>query len=64
MTFLQGATSDSNQSASIEIIDDSLVEETESFVVTGNVTAPALFLSGGDTATITILDNDGECEYV
>ena len=64
VTFLQGATTDSTQNASIEIIDDSLVEGTESFVVSGNVTAPALFVSDGDTATITILDNDGECGYV
>ena len=63
MTFLQGATTGNTQSASIEIIDDSLVEGTESFVVSGNVTAPASFVPGGDTATITILDNDGECGY-
>ena len=64
MTFLQGATSDSNQSASIEIIDDSLVEGTESFVVSGNVTAPASFVPGRDTVTVDILDNDGECGWL
>ena len=61
MTFDQGATTGNTQNASIDIIDDSLVEGTESFVVSGNVTAPASFVAGGDTATITILDNDGEC---
>ena len=61
MTFDRGATTGSTQSASIDIIDDSLVEGTESFVVSGNVTAPASFVPGGDTATVCILDNDGEC---
>ena len=60
MTFSQGATTGSIKSASIDIIDDSLVEGTESFVVSGNVTAPASFVPGGDTATVTIMDNDGE----
>ena len=61
VTFDQGATTGSTQHASIEIIDDSLVEGTESFVVSGNVTAPASFVPGGDATTVTILDNDGEC---
>ena len=61
MTFVQEATTGNTQSASIDIIDDSLVEGTESFVVSGNVTAPASFVPGGDTVTVNILDNDGEC---
>ena len=61
VTFHQGATTDVTQNASVEIIDDSLVEGTESFVVSGDVAAPTLFVPGGDTATVTILDNDGEC---
>ena len=61
MTFHQGATTGDTQNASVEIIDDSLVEGTESFVVSGNVAAPASFVPGGDTATINILDNDSEC---
>ena len=61
MTFHQGATSGYTQNASVEIVDDSLVEGTESFVISGNVAAPSLFVPGGDTATVTILDNDGEC---
>ena len=63
MTFEQGTTTGSTQNASIDIIDDSLVEGTESFVVTGSVTAPASFVPDGDTTTVTILDNDGECGY-
>ena len=61
MTFDQGTTTGNTQSVSIKIVDDSLVEETENFVVSGNVTAPASFVFGGDTVTVNILDNDGEC---
>ena len=61
MTFDRGATTGNTQSASIDIIDDSLVEGTESFVVSGNVTAPASFVPGGNTTTVAIMDNDGEC---
>jgi len=62
VTFVQGATTGTTQNVSIDIIDDSLVEGTESFVVSGNVTAPATFVPGKDTTTVNILDNDGECE--
>ena len=61
MTFVQGATTGTTQNVSIDIIDDSLVEGTESFVFSGNVTAPASFVPGRDTTTVNILDNDGEC---
>ena len=60
MTFVQGATTGNTQSVSIDIIDDALVEGTESFVVSGNVTAPATFVPGRNTTTVNILDNDGE----
>ena len=63
MTFDQGATTGSTQNASINIIDDPLVEGTENFVVSGNVTAPATFVPGRDTTTVTIMDNDGKCGY-
>ena len=62
MTFDRGGTTGNTQSTLIDIIDDSLVEGTESFVVSGNVTAPASFVPGGDTTTVNILDNDGKCE--
>ena len=64
MTFYQGTTTGNTQNASVKIIDDSLVEGTESFAVSGDVTAPASFVPGGDTATVTILDNDGECGWL
>ena len=61
VTFDHGATTGNIRSALINIVDDSLVEGTESFVVSGSVTAPASFVPGGDTTTVNILDNDGEC---
>ena len=61
MTFFQEATTGSIQNALIKIIDDSLAEGTERFVVSGNVTAPASFVAGNNTVTVNILDNDGEC---
>ena len=61
MTFDRGATSGSSQSTLIDIANDSSVEGTESFVVSGSVTAPASFVPVGDTTTVNILDNDGEC---
>ena len=60
VTFNQGATTGNIQRVSIRIIDDSLVEGTERFVISGNVTTPASFVPGGDTVTVNILDNDGE----
>ena len=61
MTFDQGATTGNTQSAVVNIIDDSLVEGTESFVVSGSVTKPVSFVPGGDTTTVSIMDNDGKC---
>ena len=61
MIFYRGATTGSTQITLIDIVDDSLVEGTESFVVSGNATAPASFVPGGDTTTVNILDNDGKC---
>ena len=58
--LLRQEVTGNTQSVSIRITDDSLVEGTESFVVSGHVTAPASFLPGGDTTTVNILDNDGE----
>ena len=62
MTFDQG-TNDSNVQVLV-INDDQLLEGTESFVLSGNVTAPASFVSGGDTVTVDILDNDGKLELL
>ena len=62
MTFDQGANDSNVQVLAINILDDQLLEGTESFVVSGSVTAPASFVPGRDTVTVDILDNDGELE--
>ena len=63
MTFDQGAN-DSNVQVLINIWDDQLLEGTENFVISGNVTAPATFVPGGDTATVNILDNAGKFQLL
>ena len=62
LTLCRGTRNDNVQSLVIDITDDSLVEGTESFVISGDATAPASFVPGRDSATVNILDNDGECE--
>ena len=64
MTLDQGANDSYIQVLAINIWDDQLLEGTESFVVSGNVTAPASFVPGGDTVTVNILDNDGKSELL
>jgi len=62
LTLCPGTGNNNVQSLAVDIIDDFLVEGTESFVISGSATAPASFVPGRDSATVTILDNDGECE--
>ena len=64
MAFDQGANDSNVQVLAINISDDQLVEGTESFVVSGYVTAPASFVPGGDTVTVNILDNDGKSDLL
>ena len=65
MLALCPGTRDNNvQSLVVDIMDDLLVEGTESFVISGVATEPALFVFGRDTATVTILDNDGKCSFI
>ena len=61
LTLCRGTSNDNVQSLVVDIIDDFLVEGTESFVISGDATAPASFVPGRDSATVNILDNDGEC---
>ena len=60
LTLCRGTSNDNVQSLVVDITDDFLVEGTESFVVSGDATAPASFVPNRDSATVTILDNDGE----
>ena len=61
LTLCRGTSNDNVQSLIVDIMDDFLVEETESFVISGDATAPASFVPARDSATVNILDNDGEC---
>ena len=59
LTLCRGTSDDNVQSLVVDISDDFLVEGTESFVISGDATAPASFVPGRDLATVNILDNDG-----
>ena len=62
-TFSSGSTSASPaQSLDITIVNDILDELTETIFVQGSESeASAQFLSGADTVTVSILDDDGNC---
>ena len=62
LTLCQGTSNGNVQSLVVDIADDFLVEGTESFVISGDATAPATFVPGRDSATVNILDNDGKCQ--
>ena len=64
VTLDQGANDSNVQVLVIHIWDDQLLEGTESFVVSGHVTAPASFVPGRDMVTVNILDNDGKSELL
>ena len=63
LTFSSGSNSGSPaQSLDIPIVNDPLDESTETIFVQGSESdASAQFLSGADTATVNILDDDGNC---
>ena len=61
LVFLAGTNNGTIQNLGLSIIDDNLVEGTETFVISGSVTSPAMFLPGRNMATITILDNERKC---
>ena len=62
MTFDQANNDSYTQVLAINIWDDQLLEGTENFVISGNVTPPASFVAGGDTVTVYILDDNGKLE--
>ena len=62
LTLCQGTSNNNVQSLVVDVIDDFLVEGTESFVISGSATAPASFVPGRNSTTVIILDNDGEYE--
>ena len=60
MTFTAGQTV---ATAPVPITDDSVVEDTEMFTATLSTTDSNVVF-GEDSATVTILDNDGIGEYI
>ena len=61
VTFDIGANDDNTISLPVNILDDLLVEGTETFTLTGSVvTTGTIATFVGGSATITILDNDGK----
>ena len=61
LQFLAGTNKGTIQTLVISIFDDDLVEGTETFVVSGSVTSPAMFFPGRNVTTITIMDNERKC---
>ena len=61
LVFVAGTNNGTIQTFVIGIVDDDLVEGTETFVLSGRVTSPAMFLPGRNMTTITIMDNDRKC---
>ena len=63
LMFLNGTNvyNDSIKTVGISIVNDSLVEGTETFVISGSVTPPAKFLPGRNMNTITIIDDERKC---
>ena len=61
LTFYAGTNNGTIQKLGISIFDDNFVEETETFVISGSVTPPAMFLPGRNVTTITIVDNERKC---
>ena len=64
MTVDQGTNDRNIQVLAIHILDEQLVERTESFVISGNVTKPGSFVPGGDVVAVNILDNGGTFEQL
>ena len=61
VTFDEGSTSGNSINIFVDILNDTLVEGTENFTLTGSVAPPASF-SG--SITISIIDNDGKWVYL
>ena len=59
--FRAGTSNGTIQTLVVTIVDVSLVEGTETVVLSGSVTSPAMFLPGRNMTTITIMDNERKC---
>ena len=66
VTFDQGSNHENTINTFIDVVDDLVVEGIETIVVSGSVAStsgsvPLSFVTGRDTTTITIADNDSKC---
>ena len=61
LRFPAGTNNGTIQTLVVNVVDDDFVEGTETFVISGSVTSPAMFLPGRSMATITIMDNERKC---
>jgi len=60
VTFLSGDVPGTIRSTVFTIVDDSIVDPGETILMSGtSLSALGQFQAGGDTAVITILDDDG-----
>ena len=61
LVFNAGTNNGTIQTLVVSVVDDNFVEGNESFVLTGSVTSPAMFLPGRNMANLTIRDNERKC---
>jgi len=62
VTFLAGDGPGTSRSTVFTIVDDSIVDPGETILISGtSQSALGQFQTGGDTAVITITDDDGGC---
>ena len=61
LRFFAGTNNGTIQTLVVSVVDDDFVEGTETFVISGSVTSPAMFLPGRNMTTITIMDNERKC---
>ena len=62
LTFLAGSSGGSSQCIAVQILDDNLLEDEESFILTAVLVnpIPTGVVMGQSTATATIIDNESK----
>ena len=60
---ITAASNGSRECFDITIIDDSIIEDTESFQVSLTSATENVVVTNSSSATVRIIDNDGRCQY-
>ena len=60
---ITAASNGSRECFDITIIDDSIIEDTESFQVSLTSATENVVVTNSSSATVRITDNDGRCQY-